>query len=195
MLVISVAAITGSIGNARMVLKAKTGDTVERTILVRNVNNVSVNVEMITGGDLMKDITIKNANFTLSAGEEIKVPFSIKIREVNTSESKINVKFLDPSGKGGVVLTSTIIVIAEKGSLFGWGDDKNPNEESIGFNKMWIAGIMTGLLIIVLIVLMIISKRKNKTKFEIKQDLNQEVKKDTKKAVSSKLKKKVSRNE
>ena len=33
-------AITGSIGNARMVLRVNVGDTIEKYILVKNVNDI-----------------------------------------------------------------------------------------------------------------------------------------------------------
>jgi len=46
----SVYAITGSIGNARMILRVDQGDRIERSILVKNVNDVSLNIELSAGG-------------------------------------------------------------------------------------------------------------------------------------------------
>ncbi len=117
-LVGSVFAITGSLGNARMVLRAKTGETIEKNILIKNVNNETVNIAMIPGGDLKDDITIKEANFTLQPGEQKQAPISIKVRKVGTTESKIIILFTPLSGKNGIGLSSTIIVVAENGTGF-----------------------------------------------------------------------------
>jgi hypothetical protein len=107
-----VAAITGTIGNARMVLRAQTGDTLEKTILVRNTNNESINIEMFPSGDLENFTKITNPNFTLPAGESKDVSFSIKINQEGTTETKINIKFSSTTGAGGVGLSSTIVVMA-----------------------------------------------------------------------------------
>ena len=56
----SVYAITGSIGNARMILRVEQGDTIEKSILVKNVNDVSVDVLLEAIGDLADDIKIED---------------------------------------------------------------------------------------------------------------------------------------
>jgi len=115
----SVLAVTGSIGNARMILRdVQAGDTIEKYILVKNVNTVPVDIELFAAGDLESDIKIIDNNFRLGAGEEKKAQFEIKVRKEGTSETKINVKFSPIDGGNGVGLSSTIIVIAEKGPGF-----------------------------------------------------------------------------
>jgi hypothetical protein len=115
-LINSVFAITASIGNARMILRAKTGDIIEKTILVRNINDEPVRIQAKISGDLEKYITIKENNFTLVAGEEKDMPFTIKVAKEGTTETKINIQFSPLGKEGGVGLSSTIIVIAEKGN-------------------------------------------------------------------------------
>ena len=39
--IVSVSALTGAIGNARMILRPDIGDTVHRSILVKNVNELN----------------------------------------------------------------------------------------------------------------------------------------------------------
>ena len=55
----SVYAITGSIGNARMILRPEIGDSIEKSILVKNVNDIAVDIELSITGDLVEDIKIK----------------------------------------------------------------------------------------------------------------------------------------
>ena len=133
-------AITGSIGNARMVLRANTGDEIEKYILVNNVNNISVNIELTKSGDLQDFIEIKDNNFTLAPGQDRKAYFMINVGKAGTSESKINVKF-SPQDKGnGVGLSSTIIVIAE-GSEKSFFDFFTGNKEDIEENQTVSFGI------------------------------------------------------
>jgi hypothetical protein len=124
-----VSAITGSIGNARMILRVETGDTIDRTILVKNVNNVSVEMELYATGDLESDITVHDSSFTLLAGEEKKAAFTIEVKNSGTTESYINVKFTPTDGKNGVGLSSTVIVIAEGRSWFDWGSDDDDTDD------------------------------------------------------------------
>ena len=129
----SVYAITGSIGNARMILRVDTGDKIEKYILVKNVNNVSLDIELTKDGELSEDIEIKDEKFSLAPGEDKKAYFTINVREPGTTESKIHVKF-SPQDKGnGVGLSSTIIVIAEgeKKSFFDFFSRDNKDNEEI----------------------------------------------------------------
>ena len=129
----SVYAITGSIGNARMILRVDTGDKIEKYILVKNVNNVSLDIELTKDGELSEDIEIKDEKFSLAPGEDKKAYFTINLREPGTTESKIYVKF-SPQDKGnGVGLSSTIIVIAEgeKKSFFDFFSRDNKDNEEI----------------------------------------------------------------
>ncbi len=132
-LISSVFAITASIGNARMVLRAKTGDIIEKTILVRNVNNEPVKIQAFVSGDLENYTTIKENNFELNAGEEKNIPFTIKVATEGTTETRINVQFSPLTKENGVGLSSTIIVIAEKGS--GTFDPNNIDEPVVDDNN------------------------------------------------------------
>ena len=144
----SVYAITGSIGNARMILRPEIGDSIERSILVKNVNDIAVDIELSTTGDLVEDIKIKDNKFRLNAGDEKKAFFTIDVRNSGTTETKINVKFIPIDGGNGVGLSSTIIIIPEEqknaGNIFNiFKDDKETiegdqvnGEVSVGKNKV-----------------------------------------------------------
>jgi len=161
-------AITGSIGNARMILRASVGDEIEKYILVKNVNDVPINIELLASGDLEKYITIKDNNLTLSPGGEKRAYFTIKVGKNGTTESQINIKFT-PSEGNGVGLTSTIIVIASgEGEVKENGDldnknndsgDSNPGKKSIVFILLLAT---TGIILIIFIVLMLVVSNKNK---------------------------------
>ncbi len=129
-------AITGSIGNARMILRASQGDTIDKYVLVKNVNNVSIDIEIFASGDLAKYIDVKDKKFTLSSGEEKNAYFTIKVPTNGTSESSINVKFTPQDGGNGVGLSSTVIIIAnesdDSGGMFDWllGDNSGGSDNS-----------------------------------------------------------------
>lgn len=119
-----VSSLTGSMGNARMILRMEQGDTLEKYILVKNVNDEAINIELVASGDLVDYIDIKDDNFELAPGTEKKAYFTIKAKEDEMTESNINVKFSPLDGGNGVGLTSTIIVIPSEGdSWWDFGDD------------------------------------------------------------------------
>ena len=148
----SVYAITGTIGNGRMILRANTGDLIKKSILVKNVNNVSVNIELSSSGDLEKDVVIKDNNFLLEPGSEKDAKFEIKVKNEGTTETKINVKFTSLEEKQGVILSSNVVIIAGKGD-----DDSGSN-----FSSKTIVFISTGIIIVVLAILLAISYIKKK---------------------------------
>lgn len=106
----SVFAITASIGNSRMVLRAAPNEIIERSILVRNVNSVPVTINFLSSGDLKDNIKLKEESFILQPGEEKKAYFTIKSDKEGSTETKINVRFTPEEGNG-VGLSSTIIII------------------------------------------------------------------------------------
>ena len=122
-------AITGSIGNARMILKPEKNEIVERSILVKNVNNISVDINLTVEGDLAEYVDLFEDYFRLGPGEEKKAGFTIKATESGTTETNINVLFDPIDNSNGVGLTSTIIVIVEDDGLFGGFDNKEIEEE------------------------------------------------------------------
>jgi len=136
----SVYAITGSIGNARMILRPEVGDTIDRTILVKNVNEVALNIELSASGDLSEEINIIDSEFQLAAGEERKARFTIKVEKLRATETKINVKFSPLDDGNGVGLSSTIIIIPEgdegaSGGFFGGLFGGNDEEEVVEGNQ------------------------------------------------------------
>jgi len=128
----SVVAITGSIGNARMILRADTGDTLEKYILVKNVNEVALDIELSATGDLAEYIKIQDDKFSLEPNSEKMAYFTVKVKKSGTTDGKINVLFTPTDGGSGVGLSSTVIVIAEgeeDTSWFGWGgNDDEPDD-------------------------------------------------------------------
>lgn len=146
----SVYAITGSIGNAKMILRPEVGEEVRRSILVKNVNDVALDITLTASGELVNNIKIEDEEFRLEAGDERKAYFTIKSKNPGTFENKINVKFSPVDGGDGVGLISTVILIAEGdseeegffGGLFGGeegeevveGNQEN-GEVSVGQNE------------------------------------------------------------
>lgn len=179
-------AIAGNIGNGRMVLRAETGEEVEKYILVINVNNVSLDIKVFASGDLEKYIDIKDKEFTLAPGEEKKAYFTIKAVKPGTTESEINIKFIPEDGNG-VGLSSIITFIAkgeDKSSWFSWlsnkdeenNDDENSsasdgagNTDDKGKVSLAIALSFTAVIFLVLVILLFIAAKKaKKSEKEIK---------------------------
>ncbi|MFA7707717.1 MAG: hypothetical protein WCX73_02100 [Candidatus Pacearchaeota archaeon] len=193
-LISSVLAITASIGNAKMILRAQTGDTIEKSILVKNVNDVPVNIALTASGDLEKFIIIKDNNFTLQPKEEKDAAFTIKVTTSGTTETKINVQFTPVGEKNGAGLSSTIMVIATgenltetdlKLSIFKdkvledtrTGDNSsNSVKTSIGAKikigsvdkKVLVVLITTSMTFLAFIILLFVYYKKSKGKFKIK---------------------------
>ena len=156
-------AITGSIGNARMILRPDVGEQIEKYILVKNVNDVAVDIELFTSGDLEEDINIVDSAFRLEAGEEKRAYFTIDIKKSGSSETSVNVQFTPVDGKNGVGLSSTVIVIATGEDI----DNSEDNEEkskgvsllAIGFFMLIATAFMSMVMspILILIILAIIT--------------------------------------
>ena len=173
-------AITGKIGNARVVLYPiveSGGTSIDRTILVINDNDVEVNVSLqaAEGSSL---IEIIDKNFVLQPGEQREARFKINLKKAGDYEQRINVLFAPFSGKGaGVALSSTIIIHATGESDNSDIVDNADNGESVTGDAVslgdfvsdeknkWliIASVSTLILLSLLIVLLFLS-RKNKAK-------------------------------
>lgn len=171
LMIVSVFAITANIGNARMILRQKPGDTVSKTVLVNNINDISVDIESYASGDLENFTTIKNPKFTLAAGESKNIEFTIKVEKEGTTETKINVKFM-PTGNvgGGVGLSSTVIIIAGQGnettSTNNTTNSNNNNSNSIGMKTIGI-GITAVVVIIFAVLLIIYLKKGSKNRVQL----------------------------
>ena len=135
----SVSAITGSIGNARAIINVEVGffgTTIERTILVKNVNDVPVNITLEPSEEFKDMVNILDKEFTLQAGEEKKAKFNVNIKKPGDYEGRINVFFKSEGEKTGVALTSTIIIHAvKKGSLNNDEDVEPVDEEIVNENE------------------------------------------------------------
>lgn len=143
----SISAITGSMGNAKMVLYPEvngwTNTKIERSVLVRNINDETINVslELDTAGK--EFIELIDKEFSLAPNEEKKANFIVKVKKEGTYEGKINVFFSPTVSEGpGVVLSSSIIVIAKKDQEYQEVDGED--NESIVDNENSITGAVTG---------------------------------------------------
>ncbi len=109
-------AITGSIGNAKAIIRTQVqpGETtvIERTLLVKNVNDVPLNITL-EPDDVLKDIVeLIDEKFVLQPGEEKKARFNLNIDRPGTYDGRISV-FFTPQTKGnGVVLASSLVIYA-----------------------------------------------------------------------------------
>lgn len=131
-----VSALTGSIGNARMVLKAEVGDTIEKYVLVKNVNDESVNISLSVSGNLTKETSLEEKGFILQPGEDKKAYFTIKPKKPGTYETRINVQFasledVNGTGGSGVGLSSAIILI-----VYGRGELPEDKAEDVGGEEL-----------------------------------------------------------
>lgn len=104
-------ATTARIGNSRMILRAGVGETVERYVLVMNVNEGDVTIDLSVTGDLVDNLVLEEDSFVLKPGEEKKVFFTIRADEESSTTTKINVAYSSDQDSG-VGLTSTVILIA-----------------------------------------------------------------------------------
>ncbi|MBI3623754.1 hypothetical protein HY212_06785 [Candidatus Pacearchaeota archaeon] len=183
-------ALAGSIGNARMVLypevNGKDAVSITKSILVKNINNVTINVSLQIDNDTAKFIEIVDKKFQLEPNTEKKASFIVKVSKEGNYEGKIIVLFSPVSGKeAGVALPSTIVVIAKKNQGYtdtgenavdanvsdGNANDQNQNAtisgEAVGkgnkkLNPAIFLVIMTTILLIVLVFLISIISRKGK---------------------------------
>jgi hypothetical protein len=158
-----VSAITGSMGNARMILYPEvngwTNTVIEKSIAVSNVNDVALNITLMTDENATKFIEIIDKTFILQPGEDMKAHFNVKVRKEGTYEGTINVFFKPAEGtEGGVVLSSTVIVIARKDQGYEDNTDTNTdnNTTSTG-NGNTETGLPKGVLIWGIVIIFFIS--------------------------------------
>ena len=127
-LVANVSALTASLGNSRMILRIGIGESIERSLLIRNVNEVPTTITLTVSGDLAENLKFTEESFRLEPGEEKKAYFIIKSEEKGRTETKINVAFKPDQGNGiGVVASVTVIASDEykgNGFIADEGEDK-----------------------------------------------------------------------
>ncbi len=165
-----VLAVTASIGNARMILRANVGETIQKSILVKNINNETINIEIDASGDLEKDIKILDNNFTLAPGEEKNARFTIKITKNGAFENRINVKFFSPTEQKGVALSSNVVVMVNDGSdnpadindtNFDVPDNPDVPSNTTKANPLMLLLSATGIVLLIFFILLIIYAVKN----------------------------------
>jgi ABC-type maltose transport system permease subunit len=137
-LIANVSAITGRLGNSRMILNLDEGETIERYILIQNHNDVPLTIDLEPVGELADSVELNEESFVLQPGDEKKAYFTITADKPGTTETKINVRFTPEEGSG-VGLSSTIIVVApgenqntddDDGSFFDFLSGDNSDDDS-----------------------------------------------------------------
>ncbi len=161
------AKLTATIGNSRMILRLNEGESIDKCILIKNVNDADVEIQLTPAGDLAEYITFEEQKFTLPAGSEKKACFTITAEKEGTTETKVNVLFSpveDENGKSGssVGLSSTIIVIAKKKTSFfdNFFGNENQDGKNNKFNLFIVSLMITAILFVLLLVL-IFSRKKH----------------------------------
>ncbi|MEK6933334.1 MAG: hypothetical protein AABW75_00485 [Nanoarchaeota archaeon] len=124
----SVHAITATLGNSRMILRMNVSDSMDKYLLIKNTNPVSVKIEISASGDLEKSITIKDSAFTLSPNEERNAYFTIKATKSGTTETRLNVRFIPD--EGSAVGLSAVVVVVASGSDDGLNTEQEFEEPS-----------------------------------------------------------------
>jgi hypothetical protein len=167
-------AITGKIGNGRMVLypELENGKAiVERSVRIINDNDVAVNVTLESDEDLREYVEIIDKGFILEAGEEKDAKFILTFEEEGDYEGRINVFFRGIDDKNGVALSS-IIKAFVKGE--GYYEEKRENEENVpitgnAIDMPKISGgaifmIITSVMLVLVLILLIWAYNKKKSK-------------------------------
>ena len=92
-----ISAITGSMGNARMVLYPEvngiTNTIIEKSILVKNVNEDPITVRLEVDGSSVDFLELLQEEVTLEPGTEERMEFKVKVKKAGKYEGKINVFF------------------------------------------------------------------------------------------------------
>ena len=178
--IVNVSAVTGKIGNARVVLYPEINGktTIDRTIQVINDNDFPVNINISESDEYKGIIQVEDKGFTLQAGEQKDAKFKIVLTKTGNYDGNVIVYFKKEGDKQGVALASRIIIHATGKGQDGVYDNNSVKDSdvkgtSISGNSVKaslgkispvfiILGITTLICIIVLIYLIDIkSKMKN----------------------------------
>ena len=117
LVVSSVNAITGSVGNLKVVLRPEVnnGDVVviDRVLKINNVNDVDIKVTLTPDQILDSFSEIIDKEFVLKPGESKDAKFKLNLKNSGTYTGHIYVRFSELEGKNpGVVLSSTVTIVA-----------------------------------------------------------------------------------
>lgn len=104
----SVSAILGYLRPAIMIIRLNTTDTVERSLTVKNVNNVSIAVNSSISGNISEVITIKNPTFEILPNETKTIDFITKTDKPGVYSGQVVVAYNNEQ----IQLASDITVVA-----------------------------------------------------------------------------------
>jgi hypothetical protein len=104
----SASAILGYLRPAIMKIRLNTTDTVERSLTIKNVNNVTIVVNSSISGNISEIITIKNPSFELLPNETKTMDFVTKTDKPGVYSGQIILTYNNEP----IQLTSDITVIA-----------------------------------------------------------------------------------
>ena len=117
LVVSNVSAITGSVGNLKVVLRPEvnSGDVVviDRVLKINNVNDDDIKVTLTPDQILDSFSEIIDKEFVLKPGESKDAKFKLSLKNSGTYTGHIYVRFSELEGKNpGVVLSSTVTIVA-----------------------------------------------------------------------------------
>ena len=129
-------AITGSIGNAKAIVTVdlSKSNILERTVLVKNVNDFDINIKLEPAEDIEFITEIIEKEFVLGPNEEKKAAYKVTIPKEGIYNGNIVVFFSPPEGGGaGVVLQSNLIIkaVGEGSGIIEDEEDVEAEEKNI----------------------------------------------------------------
>lgn len=110
-----VSALLGSIGYAKTIIypQGSLPQTIEKTILVKNINNVSVEITLSLDANGKEFLELIDDNFILQPNENKTARFLVYINDTINYEGNILVEF-SANGESSVILPATIKVIQQQ---------------------------------------------------------------------------------
>ncbi|MEK6861605.1 MAG: hypothetical protein AABY07_06560 [Nanoarchaeota archaeon] len=120
-------------GNIKVVLRPEVdeGETkvIGRTLSVINENDFPIHVKLVPSESIKDIIELIDGELDLAADEEKKARFNVILKDQHTYSGIINVFFSSEEADAGIVLSSVIDVIGEKGPKPGNDQEVEAEEE------------------------------------------------------------------
>ncbi len=145
-----VSALTGAIGNSKMVLypdvNGITSTKITKSILIKNNNPVPVNITLKLDDNSTKFITLAEESFIMQPNTEKKAEFVVSVKKEGTYDGKIAVFFKsaeEGSKEPGVALSANIVVIAKKDN--GYTDTGSDEPDATEQNSTSVGNILKDL--------------------------------------------------
>jgi hypothetical protein len=165
----SALSLTASMGNARMILYPNMEEgkpyLIERTILVKNVNDIPLKITLEPMGALENQTEIIDTNFVLQPNETRNARFSITILGPGKYETNVGVSFYPENStkEEGVGLMSNIIIMAninQTGPTNNWVNHTQTGQATAPSKNSWLNyGIAAAALAFIILVLILIGSR------------------------------------